>query len=184
MKLNSDDVPVINPMPWCSIPYLGDISSKIKKLLAREGLKVAFTSRPTLNQILSNGKDKTELGECSGVYRLECGRCSASYVGRTRRKLKIRCKEHLRRKDSQFFEHVVKEGHKDGPHKVALLHREEKFNRLCKLEEIEIKLDLQRGRNINKQGEGLSTRVVGDPPPVYLTSSAGLSSVEIASVLI
>lgn len=180
--LNEGGSRQVAPDQWCSLPFLGPISNVVGKILKRDGIRVSYKSGTTLGRFLCNSKDKSDLGDSSGVYRLECGICSASYVGRTLRKLKVRCKEHLRRKDSHFYEHLTKEGHVQGPHMVSLLHKENKTSKLNKLEELEILLDIKRGKSLNARGEAVSCRILSDQPPDRLLTSVGLSSVQIASL--
>ena len=136
-----------------------------------------------MGDYLCNSKDQLGLVDRSGVYRLECGVCSASYVGKTLRKLKTRCKEHTQRKDSKFYEHLLKEGHKDGSHTVALLHTERNSYKLGKLEEIEIKINLINPKCLNLVGEGINVRMVGESFPPRLAVSRALPSVQVASLL-
>lgn len=42
-----------------------------------------------------NTKDKIEDLQKSGIYKLDCGDCSVTYIGRTCRRLKVRLSEQL-----------------------------------------------------------------------------------------
>ena len=56
------------------------------------GLHEAMKPHSTLRTLLVHPKDKTDPKE--GVYTIDCAGCSKKYVGETKRKLKVRVKEH------------------------------------------------------------------------------------------
>ncbi len=43
---------------------------------------------------LRNAKDKIKYLDKSGVYKIKCDGCEMSYIGETRRKLKVRLRQH------------------------------------------------------------------------------------------
>ena len=62
---------------WITIPCLGLVSDKIGRELKRNGFHVAFKTKPILNRLFIWSKDKIDIWDKSGVYKLECGYCSA-----------------------------------------------------------------------------------------------------------
>ena len=63
-------------------------------------------------------KDKVEDKERSGIYSLNCKDCKKQYIGQTRRKMKIKIKEHHRNIKNKEVEksavayHALNSGHK------------------------------------------------------------------------
>ena len=94
----------INPQPqtgnpdhsrtkWIRLPYLDSCSNKISRELKRMDYKVGFYPLTTLNQLV-NLKDPIPKMKRPRIYRLECGECSAQYIGQTGRPLSKRLGEH------------------------------------------------------------------------------------------
>lgn len=77
-----------------SLPFFPKITNPIRNTLHRQGLQVVHKSDKTLRDLLCNLKDKVPPDEQSGIYRIPCKDCPAVYIGQTRRKVKIRLKEH------------------------------------------------------------------------------------------
>ena len=70
------------------------MSEDIRRICRGHNIKVAFRSSRTLQSMLSSVKDKvpTEM-QLGVVYKIPCS-CGKVYLGKTRRKLKTRLKEH------------------------------------------------------------------------------------------
>ena len=77
-----------------SLPFYPKITNPIKATLKRQGLQVVHKSENTLRDLLCNLKDKVPPDENSGIYRIPCQNCPSVYIGQTRRKDKVRLKEH------------------------------------------------------------------------------------------
>lgn len=77
-----------------SLPFYPKITNPIKTTLRRQGLHVVHKSENTLGDLLRNLKDKVPKEEQSGIYQIPCDDCPAVYIGQTRRKVKVRIKEH------------------------------------------------------------------------------------------
>lgn len=128
-----------------SMIYVGKISEKISKILRNNDVHVAFRTTNTVRRAICNGKEKTEVGRKSGVYRLTCDECNSVYVGQTGRCFETRYKEHIsayrnaRPERSHFAEHLLDTGHQlsDG-HSYEVLHTCNKSLRLNVLEQLEI----------------------------------------------
>lgn len=122
-----------------SIKYQGPISYIVKKKLSRYGIDISFKTDNNMKVLLGNAKDKMDMLQCSGVYKLECGCCSASYVGETGRALNVRIEEHLKNKNSYFYKHLNIHGHTfDKTKNVKLIHKMNKCHLLELTEMYEI----------------------------------------------
>ena len=78
---------------WLRLPYLGRPAEQLAKELNKYGYKVGFYPLTTISDPISI-KDPTPIPNRSGVYRITCGECPATYIGQTSRKLKKRLAEH------------------------------------------------------------------------------------------
>ena len=96
---------------WVRIPYAGDLSDKIGRLMKPRYLKPAYYSVNTIRSLLFKLKDPVAKAERSGVCRLPCNDCNAVYIGETGRQFQIRLHEHLDGKpqDSAFAQHLQEE---------------------------------------------------------------------------
>jgi hypothetical protein len=79
------------------LPYSGQmITGRFTHFLRRKtNLKFGYTPGVKLRQLLSTHKDKRP-STTSGIYRLPCGNCTATYIGQTGRNIGQRMKEHER----------------------------------------------------------------------------------------
>ena len=101
------------------LPYFGHVSDNFKKRLRRltkpfkVNLQIAFKTFK-IGQYFSL-KDKTPIAlKSKCVYQFTCpGDLRQTYIGKTKRHLAIRCKEHLKG-NSAIFEHVSKCPHCKG----------------------------------------------------------------------
>ena len=130
---------------WIRIPYLGTLSHRLSRILRQSNLNPAFYTLLNLKHIFSHLKDPIHLRDKSGVYKLECEDCPATYIGQSGRKMRIRIAEHTnavrknRPTESAFAAHLLETGHSfDELTGVSLLHCENKGRRLTALENIEI----------------------------------------------
>ena len=112
-----------------SIPYWPELSEKVAKTLRKYNITAAYKNNNTLKTLLVNNKIKTKLptGEKSGVYQINCGECDAIYIGKTKRKLKVRVQEHLKNAklstpSSAFAQHLLDHGH-SSTNCTSLLHQ-------------------------------------------------------------
>lgn len=106
----------INDLPKLILPYYGKMSEKIKHKLKSLGYATIFRSPYTLGSELSQIKDKIPENEKSGVYKLTCQDCNATYIGKTERNLSIRINEHkraykLKYENYAFAEHLNANNH-------------------------------------------------------------------------
>jgi hypothetical protein len=99
---------------WITFTYTRNYIRKITQLFKDTNLKIAFKTTSTLNNSLTN-KQKINIYEQSGIYKITGRSCYKVYIGQTRRSLKTIYKEHLRniknKDDSAFVQHILNTGH-------------------------------------------------------------------------
>jgi hypothetical protein len=136
---------IVDEEKWVSLPYLGAITEHVGKVLKKAGFKVAYTTDPLLRKLFTNSKDKIDIRDRNGIYKLKCGDCNSSYVGQTGRKFSSRIKEHVRswvnnKDNSNFALHLNKENHSFNPEvDVEFLHVVGKSKLMTTLEILEIR---------------------------------------------
>ena len=74
------------------LPYAHGTSEELARIFKKNQITSAMKPHSTLRTFLVHPKDKTDPKE--GVYTIDCTGCSKKYVGETKRKLKVRVKEH------------------------------------------------------------------------------------------
>ena len=74
------------------LPYVHGTSEELARIFKKRQITSAMKPHSTLRTLLVHPKDKTDPKE--GVYTIDCAGCSKKYVGETKRKLKVRVKEH------------------------------------------------------------------------------------------
>ncbi|XP_055633989.1 uncharacterized protein LOC129774296 [Toxorhynchites rutilus septentrionalis] len=77
-----------------SFPFYPKVTNAIQGVLKQHGFQTAYKSAHTLKDLLCSLKDKIPPDEKSGIYEIPCKSCPAVYIGQTRRKLKVRLREH------------------------------------------------------------------------------------------
>lgn len=125
-----------------TLTFLGKASDNIKSLLNKHKIKIAYKTNNSLGKIIKNNKDKTTKENKSGVYKLNCGSCSKSYIGQTGRSFKTRIKDHYdsftkNNKHSTYADHLRTENHNFN-NDFDILHLEQKGLKLNLLESLEI----------------------------------------------
>jgi len=142
-------------MDFVSIPFLGNISYRISKIIRRnfDNISVSFCCKNTLRSLLVRNKDPINILENSGVYKLIC-ECGANYIGQTGRPFSLRYKEHLRcinnrPERSSFAAHLTSSGHTPSPSNPVVLLSLPKGHKLNVAESIEIFLHAQKDSNLN-----------------------------------
>uniref|UniRef100_A0A6P7H6R2 Uncharacterized protein LOC114346869 n=1 Tax=Diabrotica virgifera virgifera TaxID=50390 RepID=A0A6P7H6R2_DIAVI len=87
----------------------------------------------------------------SGVYKLQCSDCDATYLGRTCRSLASRSLEHIKRENtSTFSQHLKEKNHTlNIPDDLSLLHNipQRDFLKLDLYEDLEIVKEKQKSPN-------------------------------------
>ncbi len=80
-----------------TIPYVPELSEKLKKSFKAFGVQVCFKPCNTIRQKLVHPKDKPDKQKkCEVIYGIKCSDCPAAYVGETKQALISRIKQHRR----------------------------------------------------------------------------------------
>ncbi|XP_072381211.1 uncharacterized protein [Diabrotica undecimpunctata] len=139
---------------YASLPYLQErLSGDIRYILKRsvENTHISFKVLNNLGQCLTNSKDCINYMDRSGVYKLQCSDCDATYIGRTCRSLTSRSQEHTKKENtSTFSQHLAQHKHTlNIPEDVSLLHNipQKNFLKLDLYEDLEIVKEKQRSPN-------------------------------------
>ena len=144
---------------WKTLTYTGYTSEKIKRSIKKEGVRITTINRDNLGKSIVNSKTKINAGEKSGIYKIQCNDCDAIYIGKTRRALKTRVREHTRsitnqKKYTGLAEHCIENQHSIKEDDVKLLHTETNNKKLTLMEYMEIERALKLKQNIvNNQTE-------------------------------
>jgi predicted GIY-YIG superfamily endonuclease len=70
------------------------ITNKLQNIFRRHKIKLVHENRRKIKELLGNPKDKTDHLDKAGIYEIQCQGCEASYIGQTKRTIRIRFKEH------------------------------------------------------------------------------------------
>ena len=106
------------PIATVVLPYVGNTSECIKRILAKLKIRTCFKPYKTLRKFLVHPKDRIKKEDHTGViYQVSCTTCNESYIGQTGRTMGHRIKEHRRAlisadaPYSAVAEHAMKTGH-------------------------------------------------------------------------
>jgi hypothetical protein len=128
---------------FISLPYHNVIKG-LPKMLKKFDFKITHNNNNSLKNLLGNPKDKTDVLEKSGIYKIDCLNCNNSYIGQTRRSLQIRFKEHLahlkyqRLDKSSVAMHMATNNHNTNIQQINLLKSVEHVDQLDAAESLEI----------------------------------------------
>ena len=82
------------PKTFVSLPFIPDLSNKLKKVFHKAGFTAMFKSGRSLSSILTGrNKPKLPINSYPGVYRVPC-KCLVNYIGHTGKQIQTRGKEH------------------------------------------------------------------------------------------
>ena len=103
----------------------------MRRIFSSYGVSICFKPHQTLRKILVAPKDRTKVEDQTGVvYRIPCGGYNKVYVGKTKRSVGERIKEHtakIANNLSAVAEHHQKTGHEPDLDNVKVLCREDKL---------------------------------------------------------
>ena len=153
-------------MTYKALTYPGKLAYQIKNIFKKYNITTTFRTNNTTKHMLFNAKDKIDLLEDNGVYKLSCNSCNATYIGETGRKLKDRITEHVatRDRDSHFGQHLRFNNHAFDINKnTELLHSQTKGFKLNLLEHYEINKFIAQ----NPDKQCLNAKVYTAKPPLY-----------------
>ena len=148
--------------PICVVPYVPGVSPSLKTYLSKEGFRVYYSYKNKLGNILytrfygSNSKRNCIFDSQGVVYQISCKNCNKVYIGKTKRFLISRYKEHLANATKQhrvcgLAEHVLDFNHSFDKECVSILCRDSSANGLSLKEAIFIRSQL--GHTVNSQSD-------------------------------
>lgn len=124
------------PKATISIPYVKGTSDKIRRVLGKSGIRVAFRTDNTIRSRLTKVKPRLEEQQQKGViYKIPCRNSNQVYIGETGRKLATRLQEHkrncrlLQREKSAVAEHSLSQDHRIDFDAVKVIDKEGHFYR-------------------------------------------------------
>jgi hypothetical protein len=146
-----------------SIPFCPPLTHRLSNELKKFGYRIVYNNNgEKLSNLLGSTKDKIPDDEKSGIYEINCQDCDATYIGKSKRKIKIRGKEHqddCRKPPSEekpVAKHSIEFDHNLG--EIKLLKEVRKVSQLDSYES----LFLERFRNKNL----LNIQKLGNNPSV------------------
>ena len=92
------------------LPYFKYLSETIRSILKPYNVNVVFKRGSSVRNMLKF-KQKCNLDKSNVVYKLNCYDCQSSYIGQTKKKTKIRIKQHKSRLDSNVKQHEIEYKH-------------------------------------------------------------------------
>ncbi|KAK9880850.1 hypothetical protein WA026_013175 [Henosepilachna vigintioctopunctata] len=104
--------------------------------LKKKEIKTICTNKRNIKSRLVNNKEKTNVEDKSGIYKIFCNECPAFYIGQTGRKIKTRVDEHKRSIlynaciKTGFSEHCINSNHFIDFEKTKCLHAGNKGKRV------------------------------------------------------
>ena len=140
------------PKGYITLPYVGNTSDAIARVIRKAGIQVHLRPYNRLRDKLVHPKDKVSNEEKTGVvYHIKCGDCDYAYVGETERRLSKRIKEH-HRSSSPVGHHLIHRKHSISEQDISVLHQESDWFRRGVAEAIHIAqedpvLNRDRGRH-------------------------------------
>lgn len=171
LLFNAKTAPQTEPTKWISLPYTGEISEDVRKMVSKKDYRVTFSNSPNLGTILTNAKgNKTDVLSNSGIYKISCP-CGSHYVGQTGRDIKTRTREHLssarlqKMGNSSLADHLISSNHPWSECNVELMKRCQKGRRMNLYEQLEINL-ARSEKLLNSQIESEVTNLI-TPPTIF-----------------
>ena len=131
-EINKTDKNLSPPLTTITIPYIPNVSEKVRRIAREYNIRTAFKTNNTLRSHLTKTKpqcDPKETKNC--IYCLDC-QCGRQYIGETKRPFNFRLKEHqnhvrkMNTKDSRIADHVWSEDHRMNWEEAKIIHKGEK----------------------------------------------------------
>ncbi|KYN10006.1 hypothetical protein ALC57_17868, partial [Trachymyrmex cornetzi] len=141
---------------YSTLPYVKNFTEKFQNVYRKNNLNIAYKPINSLNKFIKTSKDKLDKMDNSNVvYKINCCNCDCSYVGQTKRKLKIRIKEHkadIRKSNNHSVVslHQLQYGHQIDWENINILDSERLFYKRSISEMIHIK---KQENGINNQND-------------------------------
>jgi hypothetical protein len=82
---------------WTTFTYYSPQIRKITNLFKNTNTRIAFRSTNTIKHLMKRKTNTTTPDyDKSGIYKIKCNTCHRSYIGQTKRSLKLCYQEHIR----------------------------------------------------------------------------------------
>jgi len=125
-------------------------------LLKHTGLKIAFWTNNTIENLLKQRGPIPDKFSSSGVYKLTCPDCQKAYVGQNGRQFYTRYKEHRsavyhNSRTSNFTKHLQDNAHSFGPinNIMQVVHHHKEGTHLNTIERFHIHIEHTAGNHLN-----------------------------------
>ena len=149
---------------YTTIPYVKNVSEKIKRILNDVSIKSTFKPLRTIRHFIPQPKDPIQEKETYGViYQVPCKNCEESYIGQTKRNINTRLKEHRtavkkgRIQKSALSEHVMNKVHLIDWQNAKIIQQESNYKKRLFLE----------SWHINKNPKTMNRKDGSNLPNVY-----------------
>ncbi|XP_074026671.1 uncharacterized protein [Leptinotarsa decemlineata] len=123
------------PKPVLVLAYIRGLSERIRKIGSRYNIITCFRSGNTIRSSLAKTRPpNTDCDSKNCIYRIPC-KCGESYIGETKRPLKVRIAEHNKHSQrgetskSGVAEHVWAHQHNIKWAEAEIIHKEEHWFR-------------------------------------------------------
>jgi hypothetical protein len=106
---------------WTTFTHYSQQIRKITNLFKNTNIRIAFRSTNTIKRITKRKTNNSSPDyDKSGIYKIKCNTCHRSYIGQTKRSLKLRYQEHFRyirnnNPQSAYAQHILNNRHEYGP---------------------------------------------------------------------
>ncbi|XP_011858314.1 PREDICTED: uncharacterized protein LOC105555883 [Vollenhovia emeryi] len=146
-----------------TIPYVGNVSDVIKKILHNQHIDTRFSASKKLDLLIRKGKDRiADPNRTELVYQLNCVDCDAIYISQTKRHVVTRINEHRNDIKKPVDNHSVVSKHRNlAGHEFdwsnpLILHKEPHFKKREIAEMFYIKKSHDYTINLQQDTDNLS----------------------------
>ena len=175
-----------------TIPYVSDLSEKLRRIFGKHRIPVSFKPTNTLRQKLVHPKDKQPKDKQSNiVYAIQCkdSDCQDLYIGETKQTLSKRMYQHRRAStgcgDSAVYTHLDASNHSFDNKDVVILDRERRWFERGVKEAIHVQKEqpsLNRGGGLRHNLAGAYNSIIKNIPKKFDTSSTTSGNTTLSQV--
>lgn len=138
---------------YIAVPFYPRLTDKLSRVMKQHQIKLVYQNPGKLGDLLGSTKDKERREEFkSGIYQIDCGDCDAKYIGKTKRQLRIREKEHRAAINKPCLKSAIGEHCRDNDHQIGSISLLKESSEPYKLDAYE-SLYLSRKKNENLLNE-------------------------------
>ena len=154
---------------YIGVQYIPNLTEnkELKSLINQERIKFAHRPTETINNLFTKTKDPTpKSNQNNVVYEVQCagddnGNCNNTYIGTTKRALKIRIAEHKADIDNEktataLSQHMMTHKHTANFEQVRILDRERNNNKRLTLESLRIQQKIETAMNSKEDKDKIS----------------------------